>query len=157
MSVHKAPRHLFAIASPCDPDILNQIQEEYGENTTAFMLMVPTKRLEVSWDKAYNEVGGILWGIDLRDGKTVLFDAARHGYNGQFDLFDGGDIEDVRDIELLGAPSERALIIVFQYGGDETEYAKECSSENPEDFFDWIVVYERIGKVLRKVYEFECA
>ncbi len=67
------------------------------------------------------------------------------------------DRSSLREISLTNILPRKELIIVLQYGGEESKYAKEFENFMPKEFFDWIVLYENNNGKLKKLYEYECA
>lgn len=155
--MYAAPSHLKNLVSEVDLLIKSQVFEEYGDYTTVFCLDFPVLKLEVNWIEEYEENGGFLMVQDHQNRKTLIFDSSKHGYNGLFDIEESPDTKIMKEINLTESQNEKTLILAFQYGGDEKEYAEENNSDATEDYFDWFIVYELVEGRLLKVYEYECA
>ncbi|MDE5418592.1 hypothetical protein L3049_11295 [Labilibaculum sp. DW002] len=155
--MYPAPSHLKNIVKNSDHSIRTKVFKEYGEYTTVFCLDLSVSQLKANWLEEYESIGGVLMVKNHANIKTLIFDSSKHGYNGQFDLEEPPNNKTMKEISLTGSLSEKTLILAFQYGGDEKDYAEENNSEFPEDYFDWFSVYELVNGKLLKVYEYECA
>ena len=155
--MYPAPSHLKNIVKDSNSSIKKEVYSEYGDYTTVFCLDSPVLKLVVNWIEEYEENGGFLMVEDHQNRKTLIFDSSKHGYNGLFDIEESPETKIMKEITLTESQNEITLILAFQYGGDEKEYAEETNSNSPEDYFDWFIVYELVDGKLSKVYEYECA
>jgi len=156
--IHSIPTYLKGMATEVDSKLLAEIQSNYGENSTAFKFNKKFKSLERTWLTEYNEFGLTVWGINERDEKILIFDPMANGYNGLFEL---NNEEDLNSTKITDFENEVDLILMFQYGGDEVEYAQEGAeegkSEFAEDYFDWLAIYKYDNNCLKEIVSIECA
>jgi hypothetical protein len=148
------PSYLKELVTAVDNNILTKIQNEYGEYSTAFKFNMKFKKVIRTWLSEYNNYGSTVWGIDLKDKKTIFFDPMENGYNGLFGL---NKKEDLTTNKAIDFDKAIEIIIAFQYSGDEKEYAEEGKSKYEEDYFDWIIIYTYDGNELREILNIECA
>jgi hypothetical protein len=152
--IYPPPSYLNGLVSEVGPEILSVVQENYGDNTTAFKFNSKFNGLVQTWIDDYNDYGGTLWGINLTGNKVLLFDQFQHGYNGVMGLNEEEDFNSTKSISL---PEATEIIIAFQYSGDENEYVLDGASKFKQDYFGWIVIYKMRGGVLEELTNYECA
>jgi hypothetical protein len=148
------PSYLKELVKAVDDKILMEIQNEYGEYSTAFKFNIKFKKIIRTWLNEYNEYGLTVWGINSKDEKIMFFDPTENGYNGLMEL--NGE-ENLTIIKTIDFDKEIEIIIVFQYSGEENEYAEEGKSKYEEDYFDWIIIYTYDGNDLKEIINIECA
>ncbi len=149
-NMFEAPVHLKHFCKPVDHLIKTKIVSEYGKYITVFSISDFNSKIEIGFDE--QEILGVVKGINDKGDTTILFDSTLHGYNGLYNLSESNNTKSFKTIDLSG----KRLIIAFQYGGEEENYAQE-NGGLPQDYFDWIVIYESFNGKLRKLFEYECA
>ena len=154
--IHSIPTYLKGLATEVDSKILAEIQSNYGKNSTAFKFNKKFKSLERTWLTEYDDFGLTIWGINANDEKIIIFNPTEHGYNGLFDINEKEDCNSTRTVDF---ENEVDLILMFQYGGDEEEYAQEedGKSKFAEDYFDWLALYKYDNNGLEEIVSIECA
>lgn len=65
--------------------------------------------------------------------------------------------KDLTSTTQILVDSGSKIIIAFQYGGDEEEYANEGPSKFQQDYFDWVLVFKKVDNALEIIFEYECA
>jgi len=152
--IHSIPTYLKGLMTEVDSKILAEIQSNYGENSTAFKFNKKFKSLERTWLPEYDEYGLTVWGINVDDEKITIFNPIENGYNGLFDI---NEEEDCNSTKIVDFESEVDLILMFQYSGEEAEYAQEGKSKFAEDYFDWLAIYKQDSNGLEEIVSIECA
>lgn len=152
--IHSIPTYLKGLATEVDSKILAEIQSNYGENSTAFKLDKKFKSIERTWLPEYEEFGQTVWGTTIDNKIIGLFDPTENGYNGMFDL---NEVEDFEESKTIDFKNGIDLILAFQYGGEEAEFAKKGKSQFAEDYFDWLAIYKLDNGKLEEIDSIECA
>jgi hypothetical protein len=148
------PTYLTSLVAKASGEILTEIQNNYGSNTTAFKFNGIFSSLIQTWNEAFEEFGGVVWSIDEAGNKLLLFDQHKHGYNAMMQLTSEEDINSVKPIKFR-PPTE--LIIAFQYSGDEAEYLEDGTSKLVQDYFGWVVLYKYLDGKLEELFSYECS
>jgi hypothetical protein len=152
--IHSIPTYLKGQATGVDGKILAEIQSNYGEYSTAFKFNKKFKCLVRTWMTKYDEFGSTIWGINVDDERIAIFNPMENGYNG---MFNNNGNEDYNSTKTINFENEVDLIAMFQYGGDEAEYAEEGKSKFAEDYFDWVAIYKYDNNGLEEIVSIECA
>ena len=153
--IHSIPTYLKGLATEVDNNkIVAEIQSNYGEFSTVFKFNKKFKCLVRTWLTQYDDFGSTIWGINVDDEKIAIFNPMENGYDGMFDNIKGEDCNSTKTIDF---ESEVDLILMFQYGGDEAEYAQEGKSGFAEDYFDWLAIYKYDNNGLEEIASIECA
>ncbi len=157
MKIINAPSYLTKYLVACEMETKKEIQAEYGEYTNVFKINLDVKKIELTWNKMYDCEEGSIYAIDENGQQVLLFSADLHGYNGQFELYELETNVEVRELSLKECETGNEIVLAFQYSGDEEEYVSEGKSDKIEDYFGWIVIYQKCDTKLIKIFEFECA
>ena len=152
--IYPAPSFLTGITTDLSNQTLSQIQENYGDNTSAFKLTAKFTGLVQTWIDEFKEHGGTIWGIDSKGTRTIIFDQSKHGYNGLMQLNPEENLNSTKSIDL---PKGTEIVIAFQYGGDEADYLNDGSSKYEQDYFTWVIIYKYLDNKLEEVFTYECA
>src|SRR5687768_18418418 len=99
--IYSAPSYLTGLVTEVNEQILLKIQEEYGDNTTAFKFNTNFKSLVQTWIEEYDEYGGTIFGVDKTNNRTTIFDQFKHGYNGVMELNEEEVLSSSKSIELI--------------------------------------------------------
>lgn len=151
--IHCAPSYIKEIAQEADTDTLEAVQKAYGDDSTAFMLNAQFKQVLRTWSEEYNEYGETFWGITNANEKIKLFDPFENGYNGQYHLSEKEDDTITRTVDL----KYDRLVLAFQYSGDEDSFTVDGNSKLPEDYFEWIAIYQYGNNHLEEIENIECS
>jgi len=131
--------------------------EEYGDYISVFLLNGYIKNIKGDWSNQYNTyVNRIMVTLDDAT-EYMVHDSTQHGYNGKLGIADTEISNSQKVIAEFANNEKTSIIMAFQYGGDEGEYANENNDKNPQDYFDWVVIYSLNSNGLNKLIEFECA
>lgn len=152
--IYPPPSFLTGLVTEVSNEIHSRIQENYGDNTTAYKFNINFKSLVQTWIEEFNEYGGTIWGVDQTGNRTTIFDQFKHGYNGIMKINEAEDLNSTRSIVLI---SGTEVIIAFQYSGDEADYLETGSSKFEQDYFNWVVVYKYFENKLEEILSYECA
>ena len=154
--IHQIPTYLKGMATEVDSKLLAEIQSNYGENSTAFRFNKKFKSIERNWLTEYDDFGLTIWGINVDDEKIIIFNPKENGYNGLFDI---NEEENSSLTKVVDFEEEVDLILMFQYCGDEAEYAQDedGKSKFAEDYFDWLAIYKYDNNGLEEIVSIECA
>jgi len=152
--IYPVPTYLRGLVTDVTNQILFEIQEGYGNNTTAFKLNNKFTKLVQTWIEEYAEYGGTILGVDEANNQTTIFDQFKHGYNGVMKINEEEDLTSTKGINLISATE---LIIAFQYSGDETEYLEDGTSKFEQDYFSWVIIYKYVDNKLEEILSYECA
>ncbi len=152
--IYPPPLYLTEFVEEIDDQIFSQIQESYGNYTTAFKFRTLFKSVIQTWVVEFGAPGGTIWGIDRIGNQIAIFDQSKYGYNGQMGLNEPEDLNSTGKIDL---DTETEIIIAFQYGGDEEDYVKDGASKFKQDYFDWVIVYKFSNNKLEEIFGYECA
>ncbi len=147
-NMYNSPSHIDTKVKSIDSTNRKTIEAEYGDYITTFEIS-KMKKLKIG--KINTDDSGLVIITDSSNKEIVLFDNSKHGYNGLYGLTNVSEV-DTFDIKEL---KNKQLIVAFQYGGDEVANADE-NQGNPQDYFDWIVIYIINDNQLVKVFEYEC-
>ena len=152
--IHLIPTYLKGQATEVDSKIFAEIQSNYGENITVFKFNKKFKSLVRTWQTEYDDFGLTVWGINVDNEKMIIYNPMENGYNGLFDI---NEEENCNSTKTVNFEKEVDLILMFQYNGDEAEYAQEGKSKFAEDYFDWLAIYKYENNRLEEIVSIECA
>jgi hypothetical protein len=152
--IYPAPSHLAGIATEVSKQVLSEIQESYGDNTTAFKLSPEFTSLSQTWVEKEQSHGGTIWGTDSKGNRTIIFDPSKHGYNGVMQLNPEENLDSIKSVDL---PAGAEIIVAFQYGGDEADFTEDGPSKYAQDYFGWVIVYRYLDNKLEEVLSYECS
>ena len=150
--MYRAPSHLRKLCKSTDKNTKSTIEHEYGDYITVFTVVNFSTKIHIGFDNSDHTPTGQIVGFNNNGDSTILFDLSKHGYNGMYQLEELITPSMYKEHDL----SSDELIIALQYGGEEKDYANENGGK-AEDYYDWIVFYEKTGDSLDRIVEFECA
>jgi hypothetical protein len=160
MKNNNYPSHIEKIAIQCEDEIKKEIQNEYGDHTNVWKVNTKLKGIFISWDLEYDCPNGAVWGIDESGNKVILFDVEKHGYEGQFGIAEVGEDIEERELEFEKGTDKHEFYLACQYCSEDeayAEYIQEGKSKNQADYFEYVIIYSKLGRKLNKIIEFECA
>ena len=155
--MYNTPTHINEIFRKFQGSEKSQITAEYGEHIAVFESISPIRSINGEWSDDYKT---FVNSISIETGEElqqIIHDSTKHGYNGKFGIEEKEESNSSKSIAEFNDESQTKVIIAFQYGGDEKEYAAENNDPNHQDYYDWIVIYSLNSNGLTKQIEFECA
>ena len=155
--MYNSPTHISEFAEKFIGTELALINKEYGDYISVFQINQPIKSLMGKWNSKDECFANNVIANFHDESSIQIYDSTIHGYNGKFGIIETEAPDEQKTISEFAIETNTKLIIAFQYGGDEKEYAEENNDENPQDYFDWIIIYSINEMGLNKLIEFECA
>lgn len=155
--MYKTPTHLKELFRKYQGAEISQITAEYGDHIAVFESIDSITSIIGEWNDEYKTFVNSV-SISTNKGlQQTVHDSTKHGYNGKFGMGEKEESNSSKSIAEFNDESQTKVIIAFQYGGDEKEYALENNDTNLQDYYDWIVIYSLNLKGLIKQIELECA